>query len=97
MYARPEWFPDESQPKGILFLDELNRAPVDVRQAVFQLVKEKTMHTHKLPEGWFIVSAINPDNTGYQVETLDKAMLRRFCQIKVTKDADIWLSWKDID
>jgi hypothetical protein len=94
VYARPEWFPDgKEQPRGILFLDELNRAPVDVRQAVFQLVKEKTMHTHVLPKGWYIVSAINPDNSNYQVETLDKAMLRRFCQIKVTHDSETWLAW----
>ncbi len=94
IYARPEWFPNaEEQPKGILFLDELNRAPTDVRQAVFQLVKEKTLHTHKLPKGWFIVSAINPDNNEYQVETLDKAMLRRFCQIKVSHDVDTWMVW----
>lgn len=94
VYARPEWFPDEKEsPRGILFLDELNRAPTDVRQAVFQLVKEKKLHTHQLPKGWYIVSAINPDNNNYQVETLDKAMLRRFCQVKVTHDHENWLSW----
>ncbi len=93
-YARPEWFPDaEESPRGILFLDELNRAPIDVRQAVFQLVKEKKMHTHVLPKGWYIVSAINPDNSQFQVESLDKAMLRRFCQLKVTHDVETWMGW----
>jgi gas vesicle protein len=92
MWAKPEWWPEEGT-KGILFLDELNRAPVDVRQAVFQLVNEWRMHTHKLPDSWFIVSAINPDNGNYQTETLDPAMLRRFCVIKVTPDVETWLSW----
>lgn len=91
-WAKPSWWPEEGT-KGILFLDELNRAPVDVRQAVFQLVNEWRMHTHKLPDGWYIVSAINPDNNNYQVETLDPAMLRRFCVIGVTPDVETWLKW----
>jgi alkaline phosphatase D len=92
VWAKPDWWPEEGT-KGILFLDELNRGPVDVRQAVFQLVNEWRMHTHKLPDGWYIVAAINPDNVGYQVETLDPAMLRRFCVLKVSHDVETWLTW----
>lgn len=91
-WAKPSWFPEEGT-KGILFLDELNRAPTDVRQAVFQLVLDRRIHTHKLPDGWFVHAAINPDNGNYQVETLDPAMLRRFCVLEVTPDVDVWLSW----
>lgn len=91
-WAAPEWWPKEGT-KGIIFLDELNRAPTDIRQAVFQLVLDKKLHTHKLPDGWFVHAAVNPDNGEYQVETLDKAMLRRFCVIEVTPDVDVWLAW----
>lgn len=96
VWDRPEWFPDgKEQPEGILFLDELNRAPQDVRQAIFQLVNARRMMTHKLPAGWGIVSAVNPENStmNYQVESLDPAMLRRFCNIKVTPDPEVWLKW----
>lgn len=96
VWDRPEWLPDaEKHPRGILFLDELNRAPQDVRQAVFQLVNEWKLHTHSLPDGWSIVSAINPENStlNYQVEALDPAMLRRFVNIKVSPDRDTWLKW----
>lgn len=91
-WAKPEWWPKEGT-KGFLFLDELNRAPNDVRQAVFQLVLDRRLHTHVLPDGWSVVSAINPDNGNYQVEQLDPAMLRRFCAIAVTPDVDTWLTW----
>jgi hypothetical protein len=93
-WSLPCWWPKPGT-RGFLFLDELNRAPVDVRQAVFQLVTEWRLHTHELPKGWVIVSAINPDSGSYQVETLDKAMLRRFCQIKVVADAHDWLRWAE--
>lgn len=91
-WAKPEWWPKEGT-KGILFLDELNRAPTDVRQAVFQLVLDRKLHTHILPDGWYVHAAINPDNGNYQVETLDPAMLRRFCVLEVTPDVDVWLEW----
>lgn len=95
-YAKPEWFPKEGT-RGIVFLDELNRAPTDVRQAVFQLVLDRRIHTHKLPDGWFVHAAINPSgdmgNENYQVETLDPAMLRRFCVLEVTPDVDTWMAW----
>lgn len=91
-WARPEWWPKEGT-RGILFLDEINRAPNDVRQAVFQLVLDRRLHTHVLPDGWFVAAAMNPDNGNYQVETLDPAMCRRFCTIPVDPDVDVWLNW----
>ncbi len=92
IWACPSWWPEPGS-RGILFLDELNRAPQDVRQAVFQLVTEWRLHTHELPPGWVIVSAINPDSGDYQVESLDIAMLRRFCQIKVVANSVEWIRW----
>lgn len=93
IWSLPEWWPQDPDSKGILFLDELNRAPVDVRQSVFQLVTEWQLHTHRLPPGWAIVSAINPDTGAYQVESLDIAMLRRFCQVEITPAAGEWVKW----
>lgn len=96
-HARPEWFPEEGT-RGIIHLDELNRAPTDVRQAIFQFVHERRLHRHVLPDGWTIVSSINPDNGAYQVETLDKAMFRRFFLLKVKTNEDIVLRFfKTID
>ena len=79
-HARPEWFPTEG--KGILFLDELNRAHPDVLQAMFSLITEGTIHTHKLPEGWSIVAAGNYQSNMFNVtDTSDVAWMSRFCHI----------------
>lgn len=92
-WAFPNWFPNEGT-SGILFLDEINRAPNDVRQTVFQLIWDRKMHQHVLPKGWLVVSAMNPDgNNEYQVETLDKAMLRRFCVLNVEPNVDDWMTY----
>jgi hypothetical protein len=79
-HARPEWFPTANE--GILFLDELNRAHPDVLQAMFSLITEGTIHTHKLPEGWHIVAAGNYNSNQFNVtDTSDAAWLSRFCHI----------------
>ena len=91
-WAQPEWWP-EPGTKGVLALEEVNRAPEDVKQALFQIVTEWKMHTHILPDGWTIVAIINPDNGNYHVSQLDPAFKRRFVQIAVDPDVQDWVSW----
>lgn len=91
-WAKPIWWPEDGTT-GILCLEEINRAPNDVRQCVFQLIWDRQLHTHILPAGWTIVLAMNPPNGEYQVETLDKAMIRRCVAISVEPNVDVWLDW----
>ena len=79
-HARPDWFPISG--KGIIFLDELNRAHPDVLQACFSLITGKTIHTHKLPDTWHIVAAGNYQSNQFNVtDTSDAAWMSRFCHI----------------
>lgn len=91
-WAKPEWWPAENT-KGILFLDEISRAPNDVRQAVFQLVLDRKLHTHDLPNSWTIVSAINPPNGEYQTEEMDRALIRRFIVLSLEPNVETWMQW----
>jgi hypothetical protein len=82
-HARPSWFPTSG--KGILFLDELNRAHPDVLQACFSLITGGTIHTHRLPEGWKVVAAGNYQSSLFNVtDTSDAAWMSRFCHIDFT-------------
>ncbi|MHB8098148.1 MAG: AAA family ATPase [Sulfuricurvum sp.] len=82
--------------RSILFLDELNRSNLDVRQAALQLILNKELHSHKLPyidgKCTIIVSAINPSDL-YQVDELDAALLDRFLHAELKADAKEWLAW----
>lgn len=93
-YARPSWFPKPGT-SGILCLEELNRAPNDVRQCIFQLIWDRVLHELVLPEGWTIVLAMNPETEdgAYQVETLDKALIRRCSVITVEANVNSWMQW----
>lgn len=67
--------------RGILFLDEVNRAQDDVLQALFQLVLDRRVGQYVLPPGWSIVSAGNYME-GYRVGGFDDpAFLNRFCHL----------------
>jgi AAA domain (dynein-related subfamily) len=93
-WAKPAWFPKPGT-RGIICLEELNRAPNDVRQCIFQFIWDRVLHTHALPEGWSIVLAMNPetDDGAYQVETLDKALVRRCSVIIVEPNVNAWMEW----
>lgn len=91
-FALPTFFPTKG--KDILFLDELSRATKDILQAVFQLVLDKRIGEYKLPAGWVVVAASNPNTDEYSVTSFeDAAFLDRFCHIKLTPTVKEWIKW----
>jgi hypothetical protein len=93
-FAKPEWWPRDSNSKGILFFDELNRASKDVLQAVFEICLDRTLDGDKLPDGWKIVSAVN-SHSDYDVLELDPALQDRWFHIDFSPTAKEWLDWAD--
>ena len=93
-FAKPEWWPRDSDSKGILFFDELNRASKDVLQAVFEICLDRTLDGDKLPDGWKIVSAVN-SHSDYDVMELDPALQDRWFHIDFSPSAKEWLDWAD--
>ena len=96
----PDVFPLEgstiydSDSKGILFFDEINRAMPDVLQAVFQLVLDKCIGEKKLLPGWKIVCAGNLGaEDGTNVNDLDTALINRFSVLSCEHNLDDFLAW----
>ena len=79
--------------KGILFLDEINRANREVQQAAFELVLDRRLNLRALPDGWRVVSAINDEDDIYTVNSLDPAFLSRFFMVKFNPSVEEWLDW----
>ena len=91
-FMRPDWLPTDPHSKGILFLDEINRAKRDLIQAGFQLVLDKKIHEYELPEGWAVIGACNPNTEEYMVTDIsDAAFLDRFCHLKLTPSVAEWV------
>lgn len=83
--------------RSVVFLDEFNRAPVDILNASLQLVLDKRLHSHILPvvngKPTLVIAAINPDGEDYTVNSFDPALLDRFVHGKTDPDAKSWLDW----
>jgi len=93
-----EYLPPSELPqsgKGILFLDEVNRAEDDVIQAAFQLVLDRKLGRYTLPEGWSVVCAGNYAEKFNVNNFDDKAWLDRFCHIELTVSDDYLDEWAD--
>lgn len=76
---RPEYMV-ENEPQGI-FIDELNRAPKKVRNAVMELIQFGSINGHKFKNLRCVWAAINPEddqNLPFDVEPLDPALRDRF-------------------
>ena len=55
--------------EGILFIDEINCASETLAPAMLQFLQYKTFGTHKVPDGFVIVTAVIPDCTIPIVDT----------------------------
>ncbi len=100
-WSKPAWLDRmiEANKNGkhcVLFLDELARAPLEIRQAALTLVLDHRIHEHHLPEldglQTLVVAADNPSDE-YQTDELDPALLDRFMTYKVETDYTGWLKW----
>lgn len=92
VWLPPSWFPQNGE-KRLIFFDELNRGRLDVQQATFQIVLDRRIHTHKIPDNCGIICAGNPSGGDYFVEELDPALLDRFVNIKFNLNTRQWISW----
>jgi len=81
--------------RGILFLDEINRANREVQQAAFELVLDRRLNLRSLPDGWRVVAAINGNSGIYNVNDMEPALLSRFCLIDLNPTHQEWLAWAE--
>ena len=87
-YARPNIFPRGEA--GIWLLDEPNRAPLEIRQVLMQLLTTREINGHKLGNKWLIVCAANlsDETQQYSVDDLDPAFEDRFAHYKLVPRTD---------
>jgi hypothetical protein len=90
-FTPPYWFPQDGQPI-VLFLDELNRARPEILQTVMDLTLNRKLAGKSLPEGSYVISAVN-DGDEYQLTDLDPALVSRFNIYEFKPTVEEWLNW----
>ena len=76
-----------------LFLDELPQATEDVQKAFFQVVHERRLGDHRLPDGSIVIAAGNRVEDVSGSRGLLAALINRFVHVELRVDAGQWVSW----
>lgn len=78
---------------GIIFLDEIEKAPVSVKNASLQLVLDRMVGSYRLPDDWSIVCAGNREEDGAFSQPLGSALSNRMIHLEIDPDVEAWASW----
>lgn len=95
----PDWFKKACDEPVILFLDEVDRATLEVRQGIFELTDSRKLNGNSLHEGTLVFAAVNGGEHGsqYQVGEMDPAELDRWTVFDIEPSVEDWLTWAKDD
>ena len=94
-WLAPEWLHTACEKPVILFLDEVDRATMEVRQGIFELCDSRKIAGYTLHPDTLIFAAVNGGEHGaqYQVGEMDPAELDRYTVFDVEPSVEDWLTW----
>lgn len=85
-----EYIEETGKTNGILFLDEINCVSETLLPSMLRFLQYKTFGSHKVPDGWVIVTAGNPSEYNKSAREYDIATLDRIQKISIDADYDVW-------
>lgn len=94
-----EWYSPSFLPRvddkdaGILFLDEINLAPMSTQSAAYQLILDKQLGEYKFPKTWKIIAAGNRETDRANVYKISAPLANRFIHFNIVPDLSAWKKW----
>ena len=94
-WCPPEWLATACNEPVVLFLDEVDRATLEVRQGIFELCDSRKIAGNALHPDTLIFACVNGGEHGsqYQVGEMDPAELDRYTVFDVEPTVEDWLEW----
>ncbi len=92
-WLAPEWLPKRADWTGIIFLDELNLAPMLVQSAFYELIWDRSIGDYELPKGAMIVAAGNRKEDGAPAHNMPAPLRNRFCHLVFDPNLIDWSDW----
>ena len=96
-FCPPDWLDRACNEPVILFLDEVDRATLEVRQGIFELCDSRKLAGNVLHPETLIFAAVNGGThagaASYQVGEMDPAELDRYTTFDVEPSVDDWITW----
>lgn len=92
VWRAPCWWPAPNK-SGILFLDEFGDVKNDVQRAAQQLLLERKIYEHVLPERMVTVLAMNPSGDEFGSYEFSRQLRNRLMFWKVEPSLEEWLAY----
>lgn len=83
----------QGKNEGILFIDEINCVSETLAPAMLELLQHKKFGTHKIPDGWILTAAGNPEEYNKSVNELDMVTLDRVKKLDVEPDYEAFKTY----
>ncbi len=89
-WSMPCWFPQSHihGAEGVLLLDEITSAPPQMSAAAYQLVLDRMIGDHRLPDGWIVIAAGNRTQDRGVVHSMPAPLANRFEHVPLEPDLD---------
>ncbi len=91
-WVRPEFLPRADVPV-VIFLDELTAAEPRLQASAYQLILDRSIGKHRLPEQAWVVGAGNAPEDGAVSYGMGTALADRFVHLNVVAHPDDWMEW----
>ena len=92
-WLKPDFFPEENGPATILLLDELTSAPKRNQTPAYQLVLDRRIGRHFLPDNTVIIALGNREEDGGVYHELAAPLADRFEIYEIECDTETWLNY----
>lgn len=95
-WLAPGFLPKEdTKETGILFLDEINLAPLSVQAAAYQLILDKQVGDYRFPKHWKMVAAGNRETDKANVFKISAPLANRFVHLTIRPEFYQWKAWAE--
>jgi hypothetical protein len=91
-WVRPEFLPEIDTPVAI-FLDELTAAEPRIQASAYQLILDRCIGRHRLPDQAWVLGAGNAPEDGAVSYGMGTALADRFVHVKVVANVQDWMDW----
>ena len=96
VWLKPAFWPSVAGKPAFLFFDEMDRASPAVKNAALQIVLDRRIGEHELPETVRIFAAGNGATDKGFAASMGNALNNRFAHIDMESDVDSWCKHADL-
>lgn len=92
-YKMPHWWPMDPATEAILCLDDRGQVGMEIQKVIANIIQERELHGHKLPEGVMVVSTGNRIEDRAGVNRVLAHLADRETELEWETMLDPWCKW----